>query len=60
VAREIGNRRLIQPSACIDVDCVCDVFCWFCVIDGRVDCFVLTSRCEEQAAVRSKGQTPKE
>lgn len=60
MAREISNWRLVQASACVDVDCVCDVFCRLCVIDSRMNCFVLTSRCEKQTAVRSKGETPKE
>lgn len=60
MARQIRDRRLVQPSSGVDVDGVCNVFSRFSVVDGRMDSFVLTSWREEQTTIWSKGQTPEE
>jgi hypothetical protein len=60
VPGKIGYWRLVQASARVDVDCVCDVLCRFGVVDGRVDGFVLASWREEQTTIWSKSETPEE
>jgi hypothetical protein len=53
-----SNGWLVQTSSSVDVDSVGDVLCRFRLVDGWMDSFVLPSRCEQQATIRSKRQTP--
>lgn len=55
-----SNRGLVQASSSVDVDCVRDVFGWFCLVNCRVQRFVLASWGEEQAPVRSECQSSEE
>jgi hypothetical protein len=57
VTREISDRGLVEASTGVDVNRVGNVLCRFRVVDCRMQSFVLTSWCEEQAPVRSERQT---
>jgi hypothetical protein len=58
VAGEIGDWRLVETGSSVDVDGVGDVFYGFCLVERRVESFVLTSWREQQTAVRSESQAP--
>lgn len=55
VAREIGYWRLVEARASVDVDGVGNVFSRLRIVDSGMKGFILTSGCEQQAAVRGEG-----
>lgn len=60
MAREIGYWRLVQARTRVDVDGVGNVFGRLRIVDSRMEGFVLTGRCEQQAAVGRERQSSEE
>lgn len=60
VARQLGNRRLVEPSSCVDVGHVDNVVNLVWLGGRRVNLFVLACWRKQQTAVRCEGQAAEE
>lgn len=60
MAWKMGDRRLVDTATGIDINGINDLVARLRILFSRVLVLILPRRCQEQAAIWGKGESPEE